>query len=199
MAGVNKVIILGHLGRDVEMRYQPSGGAIANFSIATSETFKDKDGNKQERTEWHRIVLFGRTAEIAGEYLRKGSMAYVEGRLQTRKWTDKEGQERYTTEIVGDRLQLVGSRNDGGNRTEDQGQQERQAPRSSGNTQRNGSGSSRSNPGGSNSAPRGGGGGHNGPVEDPFTGGGDFDDDIPFGRLGLTPFDLPHLTRRVKF
>ncbi|MBU2732923.1 single-stranded DNA-binding protein [Acidithiobacillus ferridurans] len=114
MAGVNKVILLGHLGRDPEMRYQPSGGAIANFSIATSETFKDKEGNKQERTEWHRVVFFGRTAEIAGEYLRKGSMAYVEGRLQTRKWTDKEGQERYTTEIVGDRLQLVGARGGGG-------------------------------------------------------------------------------------
>lgn len=114
MAGVNKVILLGHLGRDPEMRYQPSGGAIANFSVATSETFKDKEGNKQERTEWHRVVLFGRTAEIAGEYLRKGSMAYVEGRLQTRKWTDKEGQERYTTEIVGDRLQLVGARGGGG-------------------------------------------------------------------------------------
>ena len=114
MAGVNKVILLGHLGRDPEMRYQPSGGAIANFSIETSETFKDKEGNKQERTEWHRVVLFGRTAEIAGEYLRKGSMAYVEGRLQTRKWTDKEGQERYTTEIVGDRLQLVGARGGGG-------------------------------------------------------------------------------------
>ena len=113
MAGVNKVILLGHLGRDPEMRYQPSGGAIANFSIATSETFKDKEGNKQERTEWHRVVLFGRTAEIAGEYLRKGSMAYVEGRLQTRKWTDKDGQERYTTEIVGDRLQLVGARGGG--------------------------------------------------------------------------------------
>ena len=113
MAGVNKVIILGNLGKDPEMRYQPSGGAIANFNVATSETFKDKDGNKQERTEWHRVVLFGRTAEVAGEYLRKGSTAYIEGRLQTRKWTDKEGQERYTTEIVGDRLQLIGGRNSG--------------------------------------------------------------------------------------
>ncbi|PKY10801.1 single-stranded DNA-binding protein [Acidithiobacillus marinus] len=114
MAGVNKVILLGHLGRDPEMRYQPSGAAIANFSLATSETYKDRDGNKQERTEWHRVVFFNRTAEIAGEYLRKGSMAYVEGRLQTRKWTDKDGQERYTTEIVGDRLQLVGSRGGSG-------------------------------------------------------------------------------------
>jgi single-strand DNA-binding protein len=103
---------MGRLGQDIDMRYQPSGAAIANFSMATSENFKDKDGNKQERTEWHRIVLFGRAAEVAGEYLRKGSMAYIEGRLQTRKWTDKEGQERYTTEIVGDRLQLVGSKSD---------------------------------------------------------------------------------------
>ncbi len=112
MAGVNKVIILGHLGKDPEMRYQPSGAAIANFSIATTESFKDKEGNKQERTEWHRIVFFNRTAEVAGEYLRKGSMAYIEGRLQTRKWTDKEGQERYTTEIIGDRLQLVGGKSE---------------------------------------------------------------------------------------
>ncbi len=113
MAGVNKVILLGHLGRDPEMRYQPSGGAIATLNLATSETFKDRDGNRQERTEWHRVVFFGRSAEIAGEYLRKGSQAYVEGRLQTRKWTDKEGHERYTTEIVGDRLQLVGGRGGG--------------------------------------------------------------------------------------
>lgn len=118
MAGVNKVILLGHLGQDPEMRYQPSGVAIANFNMATSESFKDKDGNKQERTEWHRVVFFNRTAEIAGEYLRKGSQAYIEGRIRTRKWTDKDGQDRYTTEIVGDRLQLIGGRRsdgDGGN------------------------------------------------------------------------------------
>ncbi len=191
MAGVNKVIIMGHLGKDVEMRYQPSGGAIANFSIATSETFKDKDGNKQEKTEWHRIVLFGRTAEVAGEYLRKGSMAYVEGRLQTRKWTDKEGQERYTTEIVGDRLQLVGGRNDGGNRSDDHGQDERQSSRPAGNAPRSGGGNNNGHA--SNSTSRGGGGGHNGPIEDPF------DDEIPFVRVDVTPFDLPHLTHRVKF
>ncbi|MEY2342162.1 single-stranded DNA-binding protein [Acidithiobacillus sp. IBUN Pt1247-S3] len=123
MAGVNKVILLGHLGREPEMRYQPSGAAIANLNLATSESFKDRDGNRQERTEWHRVVLFGRTAEIAGEYLKKGSMAYIEGRLQTRKWTDKEGQERYTTEIVADRLQLVGGRG-GGTANFDDGQQE---------------------------------------------------------------------------
>jgi len=113
MAGVNKVIIMGHLGRDPEIRY--SGDlAIANLAIATSEKFKDKSGNVQERTEWHRVVLFGRSAEVAGEYLKKGSMAYIEGRLQTKKWTDKEGMERYTTEILGDRLQLVGGRSDSG-------------------------------------------------------------------------------------
>lgn len=112
MSGVNKVIILGYLGKDPEVRYQPDGGAVANFSIATSESFKDKSGEKQERTEWHRIVLWGRLAEIAGEYLKKGSLAYVEGKIQTRKWTDKEGQERYTTEIVGSRLQLMSSKRD---------------------------------------------------------------------------------------
>ncbi|AEK59672.1 single-stranded DNA-binding protein (plasmid) [Acidithiobacillus caldus] len=112
MAGVNRVFLLGHLGRDPEMRYQTNGAAIATLNLATSETFKDRDGNRQERTEWHRVVLFGRSAEVAGEYLKKGSSAYVEGRLQTRKWTDKEGQERYTTEIVGDRLQLIGGRRD---------------------------------------------------------------------------------------
>ena len=118
MAGVNKVILLGHLGRDPEMRYMPDGTAVANMTIATSESYKDRDGNRQERTEWHRIALWGRTAEIAGEYLRKGSQAYIEGRLRTRKWTDKDGQDRYTTEIVGGRLQLIGghrSEGDGGN------------------------------------------------------------------------------------
>ncbi|MBU2790509.1 single-stranded DNA-binding protein [Acidithiobacillus caldus] len=114
MAGVCKVILLGHLGRDPEMRYMPDGTAVATLNVATSETFKDRDGNKQERTEWHRVVFWGRTAEIAGEYLRKGSQAYIEGRLQTRKWTDKDGQDRYTTEIRGDRLQLVGGHRDDG-------------------------------------------------------------------------------------
>ena len=137
MAGVNKVIILGNLGKDPEMRYQPNGGAIANFNVATSETFKDKEGNKQERTEWHRVVLFGRTAEVAGEYLRKGSTAYIEGRLQTRKWTDKEGQERYTTEIVGDRLQLIGGRNGGqGNHNEEDGDSRGNSRAPSGNQHR---------------------------------------------------------------
>ncbi|MGC9215949.1 single-stranded DNA-binding protein [Acidithiobacillus sp.] len=114
MAGVNKVILFGHLGRDPEMRYMPDGTANATLNLATSESYKDREGNRQERTEWHRVVLWGRIAEIAGEYLHKGSQAYVEGRLRTRKWTDKEGQERYTTEIAGDRLQLIGGRRDGG-------------------------------------------------------------------------------------
>ncbi|MBU2772480.1 single-stranded DNA-binding protein [Acidithiobacillus ferrooxidans] len=162
MAGVNKVIVLGNLGRDPEMRYTQAGKAIATLNMATSESFKDKDGNKQERTEWHRVVLFDRIAEIAGEYLRKGSTAYIEGRLQTRKWTDKEGQERYTTEIVGDRLQLIG-----GKKSEEGGSEHAPAPASRGG----------------NTPP---------PVED-------FDDDIPFSFNGLTSYDVPHLTRRVKF
>ena len=114
MASVNKVILIGNLGRDPEIRYLPSGDAVANFSIATTEKWKDKNGEMQEQTEWHRIAFFGRQAEIVGEYLRKGSSVYVEGRLQTRKWTDKDGNERYTTEIRGDRMQMLGARGGGG-------------------------------------------------------------------------------------
>jgi single-strand DNA-binding protein len=110
MASVNKVILVGTLGRDPELRYMPSGDALASFSIATNDTWKDKSGQKQERTEWHRISLFGKQAEIAGQYLKKGSSVYLEGRLQTRKWSDKEGVERQTTEIVADRMQMLGSR-----------------------------------------------------------------------------------------
>ena len=113
--GINKVILLGTCGQDPVVRYLPNGNALTNFSLATNEQWTDKkSGEKVERTEWHRAVFWGRTAEVAGEYLRKGSMAYIEGRLQTRKWTDKEGQERYTTEIRGDRLQLIGGRRDDG-------------------------------------------------------------------------------------
>ena len=114
MASVNKVILLGNLGRDPETRYTTGGDAVCNLSIATSEQWKDKNGEKQERTEWHRVVLFGRQAEIAGEYLKKGRSVYVEGRLQTRKYTDKDGVEKYSTEIVGDRMQLLGSGRDAG-------------------------------------------------------------------------------------
>jgi single-strand DNA-binding protein len=113
MASVNKVILIGNLGRDPEVRYLPSGDAVANFSIATTDKWKDKNGDMQEQTEWHRIAFFGRQAEICGEYLRKGSSVYVEGRLQTRKWTDKDGNERTTTEIRGDRMQMLGGRGGG--------------------------------------------------------------------------------------
>src|ERR1041384_5291255 len=114
MASVNKVILLGNLGRDPETRYTTGGDAVTNLNIATSEQWKDKSGEKQERTEWPRVVLFGRQAEIAGEYLKKGRSVYIEGRLQTRKYTDKDGVEKYSTEIVGDRMQLLGSRDGGG-------------------------------------------------------------------------------------
>jgi single-strand DNA-binding protein len=110
MASVNKVILLGNLGRDPETRYTTGGDAVTNLNIATSEQWKDKSGEKQERTEWHRVVLFGRQAEIAGEYLKKGRSVYIEGRLQTRKYTDKDGVEKYSTEIVADRMQLLGGR-----------------------------------------------------------------------------------------
>src|SRR6266852_6266599 len=114
MASVNKVIIVGNLGRDPETRYAPEGGAITNISVATSETWKDKaSGEKQEKTEWHRVTFYRRLAEIAGEYLKKGSQVYVEGRLETRKWTDKEGKDRYTTEIVANEMKMLGSRSGG--------------------------------------------------------------------------------------
>jgi single-strand DNA-binding protein len=115
MASVNKCIFIGNLGRDPEIRYMPSGDAMANFSIACTDTFKGKTGERQERTEWVRIVMFGKQAEIAGEYLKKGSPVYIEGRLQTRKWQNKEGQDQYTTEIVADRMQMLGGRSGGGN------------------------------------------------------------------------------------
>jgi single-strand DNA-binding protein len=107
--GVNKAIIVGHLGQDPEVKYMPSGSAVANVSIATTESWKDKNsGEKQEKTEWHRVIFFGRLAEVVGEYMKKGSQVYVEGRLQTRKWTDKNGVERYTTEIVANEMQMLG-------------------------------------------------------------------------------------------
>jgi single-strand DNA-binding protein len=114
MASVNKVILVGNLGRDPETRYTTGGDAVTNIRVATTDTWKDKNGDKQEKTEWHTVVFFGRQAEIAGEYLKKGRQVYVEGRLQTRKWQDKEGQDRYTTEIVADRMQMLGSREGSG-------------------------------------------------------------------------------------
>lgn len=113
MAGINKVIIVGHLGNDPEMRTMPNGEQIANISVATSESWTDKNtGEKKTQTEWHRIVLYRRLAEIAGQYLTKGSQIYIEGRLKTRKWQDSNGQDRYTTEIQGDNLQMLGGRQD---------------------------------------------------------------------------------------
>ncbi len=112
--GINKVILIGNLGGDPEVKYTASGSAVTNVTIATSENWKDKTtGENQERTEWHRVVFFGKLAEIAGEYLKKGSQVYVEGRLQTRKWQDKEGQDRYTTEIVANEMQMLGGRGGG--------------------------------------------------------------------------------------
>jgi single-strand DNA-binding protein len=161
MASVNKVILLGNLGRDPETRYTTGGDAVCNLSIATSEQWKDKNGEKQERTEWHRVVLFGRQAEIAGEYLKKGRSVYVEGRLQTRKYTDKDGVEKYSTEIVGDRMQLLGSGRDAGGGDAEFGS-------SSGPPTRRESGA-----GGGGGAPGKGSGGAKKQTED-------FDDDIPF-------------------
>ncbi len=115
--GVNKVILVGNLGQDPEVRYMPSGGAVANFTLATSESWRDKQtGEMKEQTEWHRVVLFGKLAEVAGEYLRKGSQVYIEGQLRTRKWTDQSGQDKYTTEVVvnvGGTMQMLGGRQGG--------------------------------------------------------------------------------------
>ena len=130
MASVNKVILIGNLGKDPEVRYAPSGSAICNVTIATSRQWKDKtSGERQEETEWHRVTFFDRMAEVAGEYLKKGKSIYVEGRLKTRKWTDKEGVERYTTEIMADRMEMLGSRegSGGGSGGDDAGGQ-RSAP-----------------------------------------------------------------------
>jgi single-strand DNA-binding protein len=165
MASVNKVILLGNLGRDPETRYTTGGDAVTNLNIATSEQWKDKSGEKQERTEWHRVVLFGRQAEIAGEYLKKGRSVYIEGRLQTRKYTDKDGVEKYSTEIVADRMQLIGGGREGGGGDADFGGGS--APAGGGGARREGGGGS----GAGSGKPAGGGGKKN--VDD-------FDDDIPF-------------------
>jgi single-strand DNA-binding protein len=129
MASVNKVIIVGNLGRDPETRYMPDGGAITNVSVATSFQWTDKaSGEKKEETEWHRVVFRAKLAEIAGEYLKKGSQVYVEGRLRTRKWQDKDGQDKYTTEIIADRMQMLGARAGSG---EPRGEQQRVEERQS--------------------------------------------------------------------
>ena len=159
MASVNKVILIGNLGRDPETRYTTGGDAVTNLNIATSEQWKDKSGEKQERTEWHRVVLFGRQAEIAGEYLKKGRSVYIEGRLQTRKYTDKDGVEKYSTEIVADRMQLLGSREGGAG--------------GGGDVEFAGAGAGAASGGRSSGSTGKGGGGAKKNTED-------FDDDIPF-------------------
>jgi single-strand DNA-binding protein len=166
MASVNKVILLGNLGRDPETRYTTGGDAVCNLNIATSEQWKDKSGEKQEKTEWHRVVLFGRQAEIAGEYLKKGRSVYIEGRLQTRKYTDKDGVEKYSTEIVGDRMQLIGSAREGGGGGDADFSGGAPSGGGGGAPRREGSGG-----GGGGAKPAGGGAKKN--VDD-------FDDDIPF-------------------
>ena len=138
MAGVNLVIILGNLGNDPEVRYMPNGEPVANISIATSETWSDKNtGEKREKTEWHRVTAYRRTAEIIGQYTRKGSKLYVEGKLQTRKWTDQNGVERYTTEIIADSVQLLDSRRDDQGGYQQQDYQQQRPPRQNGNPRNN--------------------------------------------------------------
>jgi len=160
MASVNKVILVGNLGRDPEVRYAPSGSAICNVTIATSRNWKDKtSGERQEETEWHRVVFYDRLAEIAGEYLKKGRPVYVEGRLKTRKWTDKDGVEKYTTEIIAQEMQLLGSRDGGGG---------------SGGMPDEGSTAPRSAPAARSAAPA------TKPAAKPASGFDDMDDDIPF-------------------
>ncbi|MDU4128670.1 single-stranded DNA-binding protein [Pantoea sp.] len=130
--GVNKVILVGNLGQDPEVRYLPNGGAVANITLATSESWRDKQtGENKEVTEWHRVVLFGKLAEVAGEYLRKGSQVYIEGQLRTRKWQDQGGQERYTTEVtvnVGGTMQMLGGKQEGGQGNRPQQTQQQRAP-----------------------------------------------------------------------
>ena len=169
--GLNKVMLIGNLGADPEVRYGASGGAITNVRLATAESWRDKEtGDQQERTEWHRVVFFGRLAEIAAEYLKKGSQVYVEGSIRSRKWTDKEGQEKYTTEIVANEMQMLGGRGGmgggGGSPGYDEGGggggARRGAPRGGGRS------------GGAAGGGGGGGRDQGGPPPD------DFDDDIPF-------------------
>ena len=170
--GVNKVILVGHLGKDPEVRYSPNGSAVANITLATSESWKDKtSGEKQERTEWHRVAFFGRLAEIAGEYLKKGAQIYVEGRLQTRKWQDKEGKDRYTTEIVANEMQMLGSR-EGRGAPADHGDFDQSAGTHGEPMDGQGRAPSGTSAG-SRPAARA-------PAAAPSGGAGDFDDDIPF-------------------
>ena len=153
--GVNKVILVGNLGNDPETKYMPSGDAVTNLSVATSESWKDKKtGEQKDRTEWHRVAMFGRLAEIAAEYLRKGSQVYIEGKIRTRKWQDQQGNDRYSTEVIANEMQMLGGRSGGG------------APAMGGGSGGPPPGPPAQDGGGSGGAPGG--------------GSGDFDDDIPF-------------------
>lgn len=164
MASVNKVILMGNLGRDPEVRYMPNGEAVANFSIATTENWKDKSGQKQEKTEWHNIVMYRKLAEIAGEYLKKGRPVYIEGRLQTRKW-EKDGVTRYSTEIIADQMQMLGGKDGGSSNASYDG----------GDDMNQDSGYS-AEPARSNQPPR-----QPAPAPKPASSGfDDFEDDIPF-------------------
>ncbi len=173
MAGVNKVILVGRLGQDPDVRYTPDNRAITNISLATSETWKDKNtGQRQERTEWHRVVFFGKLAEIAGEYLKKGSQVYVEGKLQTRKWQDKNGQDRYTTEVVVDMngsMQMLDSRTGGDTSFN-------QSPQQNAGFQQNQNNAPQQNQTYNQSQPQN--QPQSAPASQPFE--EDFDDDIPF-------------------
>ena len=155
MASVNKVILIGNLGKDPDIRYMPNGEAVANITLATSETWKDKTGAKQEKTEWHRVTFYRKLAEIVGEYLKKGNSVYVEGRLETRKWTDKTGTDRYTTEIIANEMRMLGSKS-GASSFEGGNKNNKTAPPKDSATSNNNASST------------------------PNSGFGDMDDDIPF-------------------
>jgi single-strand DNA-binding protein len=153
MSSLNQVQLIGNLGNDPEMRFMPDGSAVANLSIATTDRWKDKNtGEQKDKTEWHRVVFFGRQAEIAGEYLKKGAQVYISGALRTRKWQDQQGQDRYTTEIVGDNMKMLGTKSAGGPAPAGGQTQQRQAPPAAGQ--------------------------HTGQFKQPVT--DDFDDSIPF-------------------
>jgi single-strand DNA-binding protein len=173
--GVNKVILVGHLGNDPEVRYMPNGNAVANLSLATSESWKDQQGNPQEKTEWHRLTMYKRLAEIAGEYLKKGSQIYVEGKLQTRKWQDQQGNDKYTTEIVVENLQMLGGRSEGAQNNNGFQRGNNQGSQQAGNRSNANAASGGSANAGNNGVPP-----QTPPLAEPDF---DFDDDLPFAPL----------------
>ncbi|CAG9186011.1 single-stranded DNA-binding protein [Cupriavidus pampae] len=181
MASVNKVILVGNLGADPEVRYLPSGDAVANIRLATTDRYKDKQSNEfKEATEWHRIAFFGKLAEIVGQYLKKGSSVYIEGRIRTRKWTDQSGQDKYSTEIVADQMQMLGGRGQGGGGGDDGGY-----GGGGGGNSREATGGGRGQGGGAGDGQQGGGqargqGGGQRRPQAPSNGFEDMDDDIPF-------------------